>query len=403
MRNGSAVVVGSVAGLRRYPVKSMMGETLASAYVTLKGIAGDRGYALVDAGDGKVATAKNPRKWPTLFAFSAAYGSAPEVGNEVPPVRITLPDGATVSSEDDGIDVRLSGAVDRAVRLTARAGPAAGSATCEAYWPDMDGLNHRDTVTDFRLPPGTFFDASVLHIVTSATLAKLHDAYPRGQFDERRFRPNVIVTATTQSAGFIENDWIGRMLRIGDRTGQNNGSVRPMRDDNARSGRSTGRSGHPTDGGATELRARRRVRRGTAGRRDKRRRHRRSRRLTLRRRTLSVRVRDHVVECRDDQPNADCRKQHDCSAYNDDDEDGIHGVLQAGGPRIFRLAGFELPVGASIIILLRTAECKCGFRFDAANSRRAPAVTCGLETSSRRRWGAPPSGGTLRPANCRDE
>jgi uncharacterized protein YcbX len=216
MHHASAVVVGSVSGLHRYPVKSMLGETLASARVTVKGIAGDRAYALVDAGDGKVATAKNPRKWPTLFAFSAAYDSAPKAG-EIPPVRITLPDGATVSSEDDGIDERLSGAVERAVRLTARAGAAADSATSEEYWPDMDGLDNRDTVTDFHLPAGTFFDASVLHILTSATLAKLQDAYSQGRFDERRFRPNVIITPTAQSVGFVENDWVGRTLKIGDR------------------------------------------------------------------------------------------------------------------------------------------------------------------------------------------
>lgn len=60
-------VVGSIVSLWRYPVKSMMGEELNAAEVTRDGLLGDRAYALVDSLDGKVASAKNPRKWPTLF------------------------------------------------------------------------------------------------------------------------------------------------------------------------------------------------------------------------------------------------------------------------------------------------------------------------------------------------
>jgi len=59
---------GSVASLWRYPVKSMLGEELTAIDVTERGLLGDRAYALVDSADGKAATAKNPKKWPTLFA-----------------------------------------------------------------------------------------------------------------------------------------------------------------------------------------------------------------------------------------------------------------------------------------------------------------------------------------------
>ena len=66
------IVLGSVVSLWRYPVKSMLGEELNAAEVTQRGLLGDRSYALVDSSDGKVASAKNPRKWPRLFDFRAA-------------------------------------------------------------------------------------------------------------------------------------------------------------------------------------------------------------------------------------------------------------------------------------------------------------------------------------------
>ncbi len=65
--------IGTVAALWRYPVKSMMGEELNSAEVTERGLLGDRAYALVDVETGKIASAKNPRKWPTLFEHRAVF------------------------------------------------------------------------------------------------------------------------------------------------------------------------------------------------------------------------------------------------------------------------------------------------------------------------------------------
>jgi uncharacterized protein YcbX len=65
--------IGSVVSLWRHPVKSMMGEELNATEVTDRGLLGDRAYALVDSSDGKVASAKNPRKWPNLFDFRATF------------------------------------------------------------------------------------------------------------------------------------------------------------------------------------------------------------------------------------------------------------------------------------------------------------------------------------------
>src|SRR5438128_1408227 len=101
MSHPAQMALGSVVSLWRYPVKSMMGEEVNAAEVIERGLVGDRAYALVDRSDGKVASAKNPRKWPRLFDFRAAFVDAPRPGTRVSPVRIILPDGAVVTSEQN--------------------------------------------------------------------------------------------------------------------------------------------------------------------------------------------------------------------------------------------------------------------------------------------------------------
>jgi uncharacterized protein YcbX len=226
MAGSTQAFCGSVVALWRYPVKSMMGEELNAAEVTEGGLLGDRAYALVDSSDGKVASAKNPRKWPSLFDFRAALADLPRTGMTMPPVRITLPDGTVLSSEQPDIHQILSTALKRPVALdiakgvhqarTASSGPEARAVTAEEYWPDMEGLEHRDTVTDFGLPHGTFFDAAVVHVLTTATLDGLRVRYPEGRFEIRRFRPNVVIEAANGGTSFVENAWIGRTLAIGD-------------------------------------------------------------------------------------------------------------------------------------------------------------------------------------------
>ena len=229
MVSSAQTALGSVVALWRYPVKSMMGEELNAAEVTEGGLLGDRAYALVDSADGKVTSAKNPRKWPRLFDFRAALAGTPAVDRELPAVRITLPDGTTVNSEQPDVDRILSAALEREVALhgaarrlqevgaPAAAGPQAPPAgTAEEYWPDIDGLDYRDTVTEFSLPEGTFFDCATVHVLTTATIDRLRELYPQGRFEARRFRPNIVVETAAGVTGFAENDWIGHTLAIGD-------------------------------------------------------------------------------------------------------------------------------------------------------------------------------------------
>jgi len=211
------VTTGSVVALWCYPVKSMLGEELNAAEVTERGLVGDRQFALVDRSTGKIAGAKNPRKWGNFFDFRAAYVESPRTGSKLPPVRLTLPDGSVVTSEQDDFAQILSGALGREVALAeAQQSGASSGATAEEYWPDVEGLDHRDTVTDFELPAGTFFDLAVVHLLTTATIDRLRELYPEGRFEARRFRPNIVVSTGPDQRGFVENDWIGHTVAIGD-------------------------------------------------------------------------------------------------------------------------------------------------------------------------------------------
>ena len=190
------VQVGSVAALWRYPVKSMMGEELNASAITGRGLLGDRQFAVVDRATGKIGGAKNPRKWGNFFDFRATYPEPPQVGAGAPMVRITFPDGGEVMTGQGDLEQVLSRVFGRDVALEeAQPGDRPQGATAEEYWPDMAGLDHRDTVTDFEMPAGTFFDTAVVHLLTTATINHLRALYPQGRFEVRRFRPNIVVSA----------------------------------------------------------------------------------------------------------------------------------------------------------------------------------------------------------------
>lgn len=212
MSNTMQRQLGSVVGLWRYPVKSMMGEELNATHVTERGLLGDRAYALVDPSNGKVASAKNPRKWAKLFDCRAAFAVSPRLGQTIPPARITLPDGTIVTSDQGDLKQILSNMFGREVTLESTA-PQMPS--LEEYWPDMEGLAHRETTTDETMPAGTFFDLAVIHVLTTATIDRLRELYPQGRVEVRRFRPNIVVEVASGEKDFVENAWVGHTLAIG--------------------------------------------------------------------------------------------------------------------------------------------------------------------------------------------
>lgn len=192
----------------------MLGEELDSSEVGERGLTGDRAWALVSE-DGKVASAKNPRKWGTLFDCHAAFVESPRRHGPLPPVRITLPDGRMVRTDDAHASQVLSGVLGRESVLQT---VAPESPVLEELW--LEGSPEGRAVTDETFakgsPAGTFFDYGVVHLVTTATLERLSELAPGSRFDPRRFRPNLLVATAEGESGFVENAWIGRTLAIGD-------------------------------------------------------------------------------------------------------------------------------------------------------------------------------------------
>jgi MOSC domain-containing protein len=201
--------VGEVVWLARYPVKSMLGERLQAVDITESGVDGDRRYALIDSETGKVASAKDPRRWDGLLAMSAQQ--QPDGAT-----RITLPDGRQVLAGDPATDTLLSTVVNRAVRLSDVRPDGAQLDRLTA-----EGEPGAGQLTQSRVAAGTpgssFVDFAPLHLMTTNALATLAAAHPKRALDVRRFRPNLVIRMSDASP-LPENDWstisIGPSLRL---------------------------------------------------------------------------------------------------------------------------------------------------------------------------------------------
>lgn len=163
----------TVAGIWRYPVKSLQGERLERTRVDEAGVEGDRRWAVRDADTGKTVTGYHDAR---LLA-AAAWLQGTEV-------RVRLPDGTEVE-EGERADRALSAWLGRPLRLV-------------------------------RAAPGrAFADDGALHLVTTASLASAAAA-GAGDGDARRFRPSLLLE--TAEGGYPEDGWEGLALGVGSTT-----------------------------------------------------------------------------------------------------------------------------------------------------------------------------------------
>ena len=209
----TGTVVGRLEALWRYPVKSMLGESLQQVSVTERGLCGDRAYALWDHASGRVASAKNPRLWQGLLRCQARFAPPQEPSQPMPPVAIVAAGGETILSSDPAINGTLSRWFARRVSLLDQ--PPEG-ASLDQYWPPVEQRAFQDVVQAMELPGGTFFDSTPIHAISTATLERLRLLEPQLDFAVERFRPNLLIVPTDGAEGFIEEGWIGRRLRLGD-------------------------------------------------------------------------------------------------------------------------------------------------------------------------------------------
>ena len=223
--------VGTVSQLWRYPVKSMGGEQIQSVQIDHNGVAGDRGWVIREGGENRTA-----RQVPRLLHCAARYVEDPATDRRSPQFEVTLPDNEALASSADNFEQRLSEVLGREIVVLPlhpaedlehyRRPPAAPNVDQMASIREVFGLEDGDPFPDlgdlpmdilaqFSSPPGTYFDAYPLHIMTTASLNALADAGGGDEVDVRRFRPNVLID-TGDAAGLLEVDWNGRKLRLGE-------------------------------------------------------------------------------------------------------------------------------------------------------------------------------------------
>jgi len=168
-------VVGRVVALWRYPVKSMAGEELDGAEVSWHGLAGDRRWAFIRAGQ-----VRSGFPWLTIRERSdlAHYRPffAERARPNASPTLVRTPSGGELDVADPA--------------LAAELGPG---------------------VRVIKQDRGVF-DTMPLSLLTTQTLASLGRLAGAG-LAPGRFRPNLLVDAG--GCDFPEDAWVGRVLRIG--------------------------------------------------------------------------------------------------------------------------------------------------------------------------------------------
>lgn len=173
-----------VTGLWRYPVKSMAGQRLERAAVHELGLLGDRQWGVVDLDTGHVLTA---RRAPELLRAEPVAD-----GDEL---HVRLPDGSV--TDDDAV---LSDWLGRRVRLRRPDADERGT-----YEIAVNDDRPEDEWLQWQGPEGVFHDSARtrVSIISEASL---------GDWDVRRFRPNVVVS------GAGEGDLVGHDVRLGEVT-----------------------------------------------------------------------------------------------------------------------------------------------------------------------------------------
>ena len=203
--------------------------------LTTHGVPGDRGWAVRDEVRGGIRGAK---KLPGLMRCSARYVEEPGSDPlELPVPEITLPNGERMRADAPTAAERLSGVLDTRVTLWPLRPPSdldhyrRGAADHEDLEVELRSIFGREKseplpdltgfppeIFEYESPPGTYFDAYPLLVMTKASLRRLKELAPASQVDVRRFRPNLLLEVDDESAngGFPEIAWAGRRLRIGD-------------------------------------------------------------------------------------------------------------------------------------------------------------------------------------------
>lgn len=224
----------TVGRLWHHPVKSMQGEVVDEVVLGPGGLVGDRAYGFLDLETDRLCSAKHPKRCGALLGCRATFAHPPRTDAPAPPVRVTFPDGTTVEGDEVEIAARVSALLGYEVRMVSSV-PA--GVVYEDVWPELEGfgpdaffrsLQITDAADDpageriLGIPPGmaapgTLLDLAALHVLASSTLGALAAEHPDGDWDERRFRANIVFDDEGEHGdGYVEDGWIGSDLMIGE-------------------------------------------------------------------------------------------------------------------------------------------------------------------------------------------
>jgi uncharacterized protein YcbX len=209
----SETVLGTVAEIWRFPVKSFGGERLAATELDAAGIPGDRRLALRDAATGRILSAKAPDIGTALLECDAV--TAPD-GH----VHATV-DGTTfdADTERDELAAALSRRLDRAITIADTVGEGD---RYESYWPEIDDVLLSDVTIDLPVAmsttPTRFVDLAALQMLATSSLERLRRLLPGSRVETARLRPGLVIdTSATFGTvdAFVENGWTQRNARLG--------------------------------------------------------------------------------------------------------------------------------------------------------------------------------------------
>jgi uncharacterized protein YcbX len=191
-----------LAGMWRYPVKSMQGEALAVAGIGPSGVAGDRRWGVRAEASGTVLSAK--REGRLLMARATTATSATNGQT----VLISLPSGQQLTGVGTATDEALSAWLGCSVRLV-----EAGDST-PTFASQADETDDASPTVTWLGRPWAFVDSSPVHLLTTATLRSVRGERPDLDWQVARFRPNLLVDVSGEER--VEDAWVGRRCSVGE-------------------------------------------------------------------------------------------------------------------------------------------------------------------------------------------
>jgi hypothetical protein len=189
----SGALVGRVAAIYRYPVKSMRGERIDETRVQWHGLVGDRRFAFVRGGNTSNFPWLTAREVPGLLRYVPYFVDAADPGASR--VRVIAPSGADHALEDDELRDDLAA----------------------QYGGDISLLQSNRGIPDSA-------GISLLGVATVRDLG----ARVGANLDPIRFRPNILVE-TADGQPYEEEGWLGGLLVFGD--GEDGARIRANRKD----------------------------------------------------------------------------------------------------------------------------------------------------------------------------